>query len=118
MPLIDRLVAEGKEIRLFLDFHSTATNLFYVQADAEATIPENFARNWLLAARPQLENYPFTIEARHNSGQPTSKNYMYARFGIPSITFEVGDETERAAATAASAVFAREMMKLMNGFHD
>ena len=41
------------------------------------------------------------------------KNYMYRRYGVPSATYEVGDETNRGAAQAAAVVFAEELMMLM-----
>ena len=56
--------------------------------------------------------------ASRNSEGPTTnavvaKNYIYTRYGIPSVTFEVGDETDRNATRAAAVVFAEELMKLM-----
>lgn len=41
------------------------------------------------------------------------KNYIYERYGIPAVTFEVGDETDRNIARAAATVFAEELMQLM-----
>jgi hypothetical protein len=60
-----------------------------------------------------LHDYPFTNEARPSSDTANVKNYMYKRYGIPSMTYEVGDETDRGAARAAAQVFAEEMMSLM-----
>jgi hypothetical protein len=42
-----------------------------------------------------------------------AKNYIYARYGIPAVTFEVGDETDRGATQVAARVFAEELMQLM-----
>lgn len=103
------------EIALFLDFHSTGRNLLYTQADSEPTSPPYFARDWLKAVDDRLDDeiYSFTREARHNSGKPISKNYMYETYGISSITFEVGDETDRSAIDMSAKVFAEEMMSLL-----
>jgi len=38
---------------------------------------------------------------------------VYKRYGIPSMTYEVGDETSRADASAAARVFAEEFMRLL-----
>jgi hypothetical protein len=38
---------------------------------------------------------------------------MYKRDGIPSMTYEVGDETSRVDASAAARVFAEEFMRLL-----
>ena len=41
---------------------------------------------------------------------PTSKNYFYSRFGVPSITYEVADEEDRGAVARSSALFARALV--------
>jgi murein tripeptide amidase MpaA len=109
----ERFHENEDEVIFFLDFHSTGRNLLYTQADDEATNPPMFTRDWVAAVKARLDNdvYPFTREARHNSGRPISKNYMYDSFGIPSITYEVGDETPRAAIEQSAIVFSEEMMK-------
>lgn len=107
---------EGEErMAFFLDFHSTWKNLLYTQADDEPTSPPMFARDWVKAVDDRLDDdvYPFTREARHNSGKPISKNYMYDQFGISAITFEVGDHTQRSAIKSSAKVFAEEMMRLL-----
>ncbi len=107
---------DGDErIALFLDFHSTQRNLLYTQADDEPTSPPMFARDWTAAVDARLDDdvYTFTREARHNSGRPTSKNYMFENFGIAAITYEVGDETDRDAIIVSAQVFAEEMMRIL-----
>ncbi len=103
----------GDELVLFLDFHSTWRNLFYTQTDSEQTRPANFARDWLKEVDERLvdEVYKFTREQSPNSGKPTSKNYIYSTYGIPAITYEVGDNTDRAALALAAEIFAQEMME-------
>lgn len=103
------------EIAFFLDFHSTWRNLLYTQADDEPTTPPMFTRDWLKAVDDRLDDkvYPFTREARHNSGRPISKNYMYDTYGIAAITYEVGDATPRSAIDLSAKVFAEEMMTLL-----
>jgi hypothetical protein len=102
-------------VAFFLDFHSTHRNLLYTQTDDEPTSPPMFARDWLKAVDDRLDDnvYAFTREARPNSGRPISKNYMYDTYGISSITFEVGDETNRDAIKVSAQVFAEEMMSLL-----
>ncbi|PHR59938.1 MAG: hypothetical protein COA43_08200 [Robiginitomaculum sp.] len=110
---LKRFKEGGDKIVLFLDFHSTYRNLFYTQTDGEPTRPANFSRDWLGAANARLGDniYAFTREQSPNSGKPTSKNYMYSRYKIPAITYEVGDKTDRDAIALAAEIFASEMMK-------
>jgi hypothetical protein len=65
-----------------------------------------------------LPDYEFTQEKRAASESANGKNYMYQRYGIPSVTYEVGDETDRDSINRAAAVFAQEMMRLMNAVPD
>ena len=105
----------GDEIVLFLDFHSTWRNLLYTQTDAEPTTPAFFTRDWLQAVDNRLDSktYKFTREQSPNSGKPVSKNYMYTTYGIPAITYEVGDNTDRKSIAIAADIFAQEMMKTL-----
>jgi predicted deacylase len=111
--LLDDLDNNGSRLRLFIDFHSTNRNLLYTQDDSSATDPPGFARTWLENSAPRLHDYPFTNEARPTSDTANGKNYMYKRYGIPSMTYEVGDETDRNTTRDAAQVFAEEMMQLM-----
>jgi len=111
--LLDDLDSNGSRLRLFIDFHSTNRNLLYTQDDSSATDPPGFARTWLENSELRLHDYPFTNEARPTSDTANGKNYMYKRYGIPSMTYEVGDETDRNTTRDAAQVFAEEMMQLM-----
>ena len=109
--LLDTFDANGFRFRAFVDFHSTDRNLFYTQIDGDVTDPPGFSRGWLEAAAPRLPDYPFANEDRPTSDTANGKNYMYKRYGIPSVTYEVGDETDRDVTAAAAVVFAEEFMR-------
>lgn len=99
----------------FLDFHSTWRNLLYTQIDEEPSSPEGFTRDWVANVKARIPDgaYDFTREASVTSDRPVSKNYMYKTYGIPAITFEVGDNTEIEDIETASIIFAEEMMTLL-----
>lgn len=111
--LLDTLDADGSELLGFIDFHSTNRNVFYTQTDDEGSRLPGFEATWLERARPRIENYPYDRSAKLTSDQANGKNYMFKRYGVPSLTYEVGDETPRPAAAAAAVVFAEEFMQLM-----
>ena len=111
--LLNDLDASNSRVRLFIDFHSTKRNLFYTQDELSVTDPPGFARAWLKSSATRLRDYQFTNEERPASDPTRGKNYMYERYGVPSLTYEVGDETEREVAREAAKVFAEEMMRLM-----
>ncbi|KAA9130180.1 peptidase M14 [Marinihelvus fidelis] len=106
-------ISDDHRIRLLLDFHSTKRNLFYTHLDTDVTDPPNVARDWLAAGAARLPDYAFTREASAPGEQANSKNWFFSTYGIPSVTYETGDETDREAIRHSATVFAEEMMKVM-----
>ena len=116
--ILDEIAADpNSRLRLMLDFHSTRRNVFYTQANAEPTDPPAFTLRWLAAARERLAGYEFEHAERPLSKLTTAKNYTYRRFGVPAITYEIGDRTDRAAIRASTVVFAQEMMETLLGYN-
>jgi predicted deacylase len=101
----------GRELVLMIDFHSTWEDLFYTPPQQDD--PPDFITRWLNASRERLPGFPFKHVPSENLEQANSKNYFYRSRGIPAVTYEVGDETDRAQIRAAAVVFAEEMMRLM-----
>ncbi len=98
--LMDGLMKEvatdpGRRLRLMLDFHSTNHDVFYTIPDELPTEPELFTRRWLDRYQELMPDYEVNREARHDVGRPVSKAHVYDTYGIPGVTFELGDETDR-----------------------
>ena len=99
-----------------LDFHATKytdSMLFYTQREEDVTDPYDFANIWLARVRERAPHYDFIHDPRPTSAEPNTKGYFYTRYGIPSFTYEVGDEADRAALLDVTPVFAEEMMRTM-----
>ncbi|MEE3373341.1 MAG: M14 family zinc carboxypeptidase [Planctomycetota bacterium] len=111
--LLKCLARPGARPFLFLDFHSTHRNLFYTQADRHETFPSNFTRRWLAGLRQQFPDYQFRRQGSHNPRGGTSKSWAYEQFGIPAITYEVGDRTRPALVERFAQGAAQEAMKLL-----
>ena len=109
--LLDELDTNSVKLRMFIDFHSTKENVFYALPDR--THPPGFIKAWLTQARARTSNYPFQLTQGPATSMAIAKNYIYSRYGIPAVTFEVGDETNRNVTQAAARVFAEELMQLM-----
>lgn len=117
---LERFATGQDSLAFFLDFHSTWRNLLYTQTDEETSTPDGFTRDWVanVKARLPAQVYDFTREASITSDRPIAKNYIYRTYQIPAITFEVGDNTQRADIEAASLIFAEEMMTLLLSHQD
>ena len=108
---VERQEAAGGKLQLMLDFHSTFEDLFYTQPVSDD--PVDFASLWLGASAARLPDFPFKHEANPVSKQANSKNYFYTSRGIPAVTYESGDETDRLQLEKSAVVFAEEMMRVM-----
>jgi predicted deacylase len=115
--LLEDLDRAGIAPRLMLDFHATKqtdTMIFYTQMPDDDTDPERFATTWLDRVDERMD-FEFKHDPRPPSGQPNTKNYFFSRYGIPAITYEIGDELERDLVAEHTPVFARQMMRTMLG---
>lgn len=84
-----------RHLRLMIDFHSTQRDIFYTIPDELPTDPPFFTRDWLARYQERMPDYEVKRDARHTEGRPISKAYVFDTYGVPGITFELGDETDR-----------------------
>ena len=103
----------GAQPFLFVDFHSTSSNVFYTQPDGQPMKPFDFARRWLERTHERYPEFQIERDAGHNTGLATSKAWANSTFQIPAITCEFGYGTDRAAIRRFSKVAAEEMMRLL-----
>ena len=105
---------KGEKLFLFLDFHSTRYDVLYTQPADRPTRPKHFTRRWIKRLQDALSEpfpgYPVTEKPGHYPDMATSKTYMHATFGVPAITFELGDETDRAFLRRYARTAAEQMM--------
>ena len=111
--LIAQLERQRKRPRLVLDFHSTRRNVFYTQDENAPTRPLQFAERWLGAVQGRQGVYAFENAPRPLREQGTAKNYFHRRFGIPSITYEVADEEDRALVGSSTVAFADALVDVL-----
>ena len=78
------------------------------------TIPAGFTWRWIDRLQETVSEiapgYPIVVKPGHNPDRPTSKAYMHATYGVPAITFELGDETDRMFIRSYARMAAEQMM--------
>lgn len=112
--VLDSIAADPtRELRVMIDFHSTNEDVFYTIPDDLPTDPELFTRNWLDIYQERMPDYTVNRDARHDVGRPVSKAYAYDTYGVPGITFEIGDETDRALIRRIGREAAIAMMQVL-----
>ena len=105
----------NKKLVLFIDFHSTYKNIFYI-SDAQLTNSyPNFLLNWLEKSRLELSKigYNFSIKESYTKSNKVSKNYFHNKYNIPSMTYEVSDTEERSKITKSSMILARNLITIL-----
>ena len=110
---IAEIYKSGDKLVLALDFHSTNKDVFYTQLDNQTKILPLFAKQWLDSMQQKLPGYKVLREAKHNPGLPTFKTALAELHGMPAITYEIGDETDRNLIKKTSKVASAEMMRLL-----
>ena len=111
---LDNLKNRNQPI-LYIDFHSTYENIFYI-SDAQLTNSyPNFLLNWLEKSRLELSKigYNFSIKESYTKSNKVSKNYFHNKYNIPSMTYEVSDTEERSKITKSSKILARNLLTIL-----
>lgn len=106
------LSGQGR-LLLHLDFHSTFKDVFYTQPDDVPARPALFAARWLEGLQRRVPDYAVRREASPTPTPATSAFWAHHSFGIPGITYEIGDNTDRAQLRRVAVNAAREMMTLL-----
>jgi len=60
-----------------------------------------------------MPGYEVRRDARHTVGRPISKAYVFDTYGVPGITFELGDETDRKLIKRIGRESANAMMETL-----
>lgn len=105
-------VKDKGRIMLHLDFHSTHNDVFYTQTDSPMT-PDRFTKPWLDGITRRFPAYQVKRSPSEPTRLTTSTSWAYKTLGIPAITYELGDNTDRALLQQISTGAAQEMMQLL-----
>lgn len=112
--LLAALAADAtRRPRIFLDFHATREDVFYTQRDEDPVEPPLFERHWLGCLQQRMPGYEVNRKPGHNPDFSTAKTWVYKAYGIPSVTFELGDETPRELIGTLAGQAAVAMMEVL-----
>lgn len=103
----------SRKFMLFLDFHSTQNDVVYTLSKDLETDPVGFTDAWLAEYQAMLPGYEVAERPGYSAGRGVAKNWIYEEYGVPTATFELGDETDRALIRRLGTAAARAMMKTL-----
>ena len=95
-----------------VDFHSTWRNVYYTMPVDYVSNEPTFSQDWLQLLAEKI-SYEVVEAPGATPGRGIFKQYMADEHGIHSVTYEVGDETDRAEITATARAAAQVLMEYM-----
>ncbi|TWT87827.1 M14 family zinc carboxypeptidase [Neorhodopirellula pilleata] len=98
---------------LFVDFHSTYEDVFYIPAHNPQIFPAGFTQRWFASIQKRFPGYDVSVDANHNAHRSTSKAWVDRTLGVTAVTYEFGDETDRETIRRVAGGAAEEMMELL-----
>jgi predicted deacylase len=108
-----RLAPAGSDAAHFaIDFHSTRETVAYTMLDRLVRRRPTLMAKWLASIRATHPEFSFDA-APSDDTNPVSKNWFNRTYGIPSLTFEVGDDVDRSLIRSAGARAAQSLMELL-----
>ena len=105
------------ELCLFIDFHSTYEDVFYLPSRELELYPAGFTDRWLSAIQDRFPRYQVSQDDTHNTHRSTSKAWVSETLGVSAVTYEFGDDTNRDTIRRIASGAAEEMMRLMLELH-
>ena len=103
----------NRRLILFIDFHSTYKNIFYISDTFNSSIKKEFLKYWLDDSSADLLNlgYDYLIINSKAIKNGVAKNYIHNKFKVPSLTYEVSDTENRNKIKKSSSILAKKMME-------
>jgi len=109
---VENLKSNGVVIEFALDFHTSYNGPYLLVLDSINELKtKRIIPNWINRIESNSE---FKVEARRRSQElPYCYNYFYNQIGCEAVTYEDGDEIDRAVIRERARVYARELMETL-----
>lgn len=110
---INKLVQAGGKMAMAVDFHSTRRDIFYTMPNDFGMEQRYLVNNWLKAVDKQYKNFSVIQKPGNNPGLGVFKQYFADHYKVHAITYEMGDNTDRAFIHDFAIDAANQLMKTM-----
>jgi hypothetical protein len=107
-------LVEQQKLVFALDFHSTQQDIFYTMPSDYAVAPSSFSEDWLKHLKDATLS-SFTVRPKPGSspGRGVFKQYLADQYNVHSITYEMGDNTDRKLIEHVAQEAAQTLMQKM-----
>ena len=93
--------------------HERADPMSASPRTAQDTDPPGFTNAWIAAYQARLPGYRVRPDPSHTVDRPTSKTFGFEAYGVPTATYEIGDDTDRALIVRLGSASTEAMMATM-----
>jgi predicted deacylase len=100
----------GRQVEFAIDFHSTFKDIFYVLQDDVPVSHKGLSAAWIQDIAAAFPDYAYRVQPVTND-VPAAHIWLARTFGINTVTYEVGDETDRPRMRAIARAAAQALMK-------
>jgi hypothetical protein len=104
-------VRERGPLCFHVDFHSNFIDDFYTQPDDEPSTRPGLTAAWIDGIKKRVPTYKLKRSASRTPTATTSHNWAHREFGIPTCTYEIGDNTDRLVFQSVASVAAESLME-------
>ena len=111
---LNRTLVEQQKLVFALDFHSTQQDIFYTMPSDYTVAPSTFSEDWLKQLKDATVS-SFTVRPKPGSSPNRGifKQYLADEYNIHSITYEMGDNTNRELIKHVAQTAAQTLMQQM-----
>ena len=102
-----------KSLWTVIDFHSTWRDIFYIQQQEQESRFPHLIMSWMEAIVKADSPIIFEAKPGHSPENPTTKTYFYEKYKVPTITYELGDNSEPRDIERSSRIAAISFMQLL-----
>ena len=111
---LDLTLIEQQRLVFALDFHSTQQDIFYTMPSDYAVAPQDFSKDWLQRLKnATLSSFVVRPSSGASPGRGVFKQFLADEYKIHSITYEMGDNTERQLIRHVAQEAAKTLMQKM-----
>lgn len=110
---LSTLVSQGQHLAMAVDFHSTKQDIFYTMPSDYGVENPLLVEDWLKALAQAYPDFEVIQKPGNKPGKGVFKQYFADKFKAHAVTYEMGDNTERAFIKKLAVSAANTLMQTL-----
>lgn len=111
--LMAQIIQQGGRFVYGLDFHSTQRDVFYTMPEDYPLKPAGLTRKWLDSLQQLTPDFDVVQQPGTSPGRGIFKQFMADLYQVHSVTYEMGDNTDREVIGDVAVLAANSFMRTL-----